>query len=145
MASVQAQQYPATEVAVAAAGRMATAMGGAAPVRITVPRAAERTTFFLIGVSYPTIEEHCSVRYRACWPPEEGPAYLRLERRGDWLTLLVSEDGKAWQRAQGPFSFRGFQIPQRLKIGVVAEATAEATFKAVFDNFKLTPLSGKSP
>jgi regulation of enolase protein 1 (concanavalin A-like superfamily) len=112
--------------------------------RVAVQNDDEGTSFFLIGVRYPTIPDHSLVRYRACWPPEGGPAYLRLERRGDWLTLKVSEDGKVWKRANGPFRFQGFQVPQRLRVGVVAETTGEATFKAVFDQFKLPPLDSKT-
>ena len=31
-------------------------------------------------------------------------------------------------------------MPRKVKVGVLAEATAPGTFKAVFDDFKLTPL-----
>jgi hypothetical protein len=115
---------------------------------VTLQRAAvqsddEWTAFFLVGARYPTIPDHLLVRYRACWPPDSEPAHLRLERRGDWLTLEVSEDGKAWKRARGPFCYNGFRAPRRLKVGVVAEATGEASFKATFDQFTLKPLGDK--
>jgi hypothetical protein len=36
------------------------------------------------------------------------------------------------------------KLPRKVKVGVVAEATVDAIFKAIFDEFKLTPLGGKS-
>jgi hypothetical protein len=66
------------------------------------------------------------------------PAYLRLERRGDLLRALWSRDGKKWLHVAEPPSVI---LPCRLKVGVFAKATAEAgLFKAVFDQFTLTPL-----
>jgi regulation of enolase protein 1 (concanavalin A-like superfamily) len=103
----------------------------------------EQRAFFHVTQVYPTTPNTCSFRVRACCPPPAKPAYLRLERRGDWLTLKVSEDDDKWQRADGPFRFRGFHVPHRLKVGMVAETAADATFQAVFDQFRLIPLGGK--
>ena len=53
------------------------------------------------------------------------------------LVAKCSQDGKTWGRLGNPVRL---ELLQKLKVGVVAEATAEGTFKVVFDNFKLTPL-----
>jgi regulation of enolase protein 1 (concanavalin A-like superfamily) len=37
-----------------------------------------------------------------------------------------------------------FVSSRKVKVGVVAEATAAGTFKAVFDQFKLAPLARKA-
>jgi regulation of enolase protein 1 (concanavalin A-like superfamily) len=72
-------------------------------------------------------------------PSWEKPATLRLERRGGTLRLSYREDRKEWT----PLSeSHQVTLPARLKVGVVAEGTGAATFKVVFDQFKLTPLSG---
>jgi hypothetical protein len=65
------------------------------------------------------------------------PVWLRLERRGNVARLSFAHDGKKWQQFKDP---QRIKLPRRLKVGIVAEATAEGTFKAVFDQFKLTPL-----
>jgi hypothetical protein len=69
------------------------------------------------------------------------PVWLRLERRGNVVRLAFSPDGKKWKALGEPLRI---DLPRKLKVGVVAEATAEATFKAVFDQFKLTPLGSKA-
>jgi regulation of enolase protein 1 (concanavalin A-like superfamily) len=63
--------------------------------------------------------------------------WIRLERRGDVLWLAFARDGKKWKRLGEPLRM---ELPHKLKVGVVAENTAEGTFKAVFDQFRLTPL-----
>src|SRR5262249_42478828 len=70
-----------------------------------------------------------------------GQAFLRIERRGDRLTYLVSQDGQKWTE---PFlwSIRfpdTVTMPRRVKVGVVVEATAPGAFKAEFDRFGLSP------
>jgi regulation of enolase protein 1 (concanavalin A-like superfamily) len=77
-------------------------------------------------------------------PPLKNPAYLRLERRGEDLTFLVSQDGEKWEpAAESSFKIpHTVTMPRTVKVGVVAEASARATFKAVFDQFRLTPLTG---
>jgi regulation of enolase protein 1 (concanavalin A-like superfamily) len=69
------------------------------------------------------------------------PVWLRLERRGNVVRLAFAPDGKTWQALQDPLRI---DLPPRVKVGVVAEARAEATFTAVFDKFKLTSLAGKT-
>jgi hypothetical protein len=77
----------------------------------------------------------------AAGPSVDKPAYLRLERRGNLLVMTFSEDGKKWS----PWESRpNCKFPRKVKVGVVAEATAPGTFKATFDHFKLTPLGGKT-
>jgi hypothetical protein len=86
-------------------------------------------------------------------PPVSVLAYhLRLRRRGDEVTLEFKEGELArgnwpggprplpWCRACGPVRL---PLPRKVKVGVVAEASAEGTFKAVFEQFKLTPLGGR--
>jgi regulation of enolase protein 1 (concanavalin A-like superfamily) len=73
-------------------------------------------------------------------PPLAKPAYLQLTRQDDLLRVAYSEDGKAWIYLRTRFVIK--PLPQGLKVGVVAEATAEGTFKAVFDQWKLSPLEG---
>jgi hypothetical protein len=65
-------------------------------------------------------------------------AYLRVERRGDTLRAASSEDGKKWTEV--PIAERGTKWPSKLKVGVIAEATAPGEFEPVFDQFKLSPL-----
>jgi regulation of enolase protein 1 (concanavalin A-like superfamily) len=67
-------------------------------------------------------------------PPLGKPAYLRLERWGNWLEGKCSSDGKKWTRS----GWRDQRLPRKLKVGVFAESTAEGTFKPTFDRFKLS-------
>jgi len=107
-------------------------------------------------------EMGCSSMMSFWGPPLETPAYLRLERRGSRLTTKVSQDGVRWESATFPSLLkllRSIKMPQKVKVGVVAEAigvlpdaSASGTYKAVFDQFKLTrlgpdgkPLGGTAP
>ena len=56
-------------------------------------------------------------------------------RNGAFVTAgdLDGRGWKTWEETDG-----GVQLPRKLKVGVFAEATAPGTFKAVFDQFKLT-------
>jgi regulation of enolase protein 1 (concanavalin A-like superfamily) len=65
---------------------------------------------------------------------------LRLERQGHTFTTKGDLDGqgwKTWEETEG-----GVRLPQTVKVGVFVEATASGSFKAVFDQFKVTPLAG---
>jgi hypothetical protein len=68
-------------------------------------------------------------------------AWLRLERRGHtFITqgdLLDGHGWMTWEETEG-----GVRLPKKVKVGVFAEATASGTYKAVFDQFRLTPLTG---
>jgi regulation of enolase protein 1 (concanavalin A-like superfamily) len=67
---------------------------------------------------------------------------LRLERRGQTVLMKASLDGQGWKTV-----FKGqrcFELPRKVKVGVMAESTARGTFKAIFDTFRLTPLGGKT-
>src|SRR5262245_39546641 len=70
--------------------------------------------------------------------------YLRLERRGQDLGMMVSQDGQEWQWVLKEKWFFWPWLPRKVQVGVFAEATAECTFQAVFDRFKLTPLGSKT-
>jgi hypothetical protein len=68
--------------------------------------------------------------------------YLCLERRGQTLVMKYSKDGKDWETwHEGGWAW---WLGRKVEVGVYAEAVAEGTFAAVFDEFKLTPL-GRRP
>jgi regulation of enolase protein 1 (concanavalin A-like superfamily) len=81
------------------------------------------------------------------WTPvRDDPAWLRLERRGNQLIMRASSDGEKWETSGQ--MFESCQLSPKLKVGVFALATdddlekvAQGTFKAVFDQFKLTPVA----
>src|SRR5262249_34987401 len=58
-------------------------------------------------------------------PPVGVPVWLRLERRGKVGKVAFSEDGKKWALLNVPLAIA---LPRKVKVGVVAEAAAEATF-----------------
>jgi hypothetical protein len=107
----------------------------------------QRTAEKIGGEAAPTLciaypENGDNMRVYADGPPLRGAAYLRVERRGGDLRFYSSRDGKEWAEAFHGEAGRPmrYKLPHRLKVGVVAEATAEGTFGAVFDRFKLTNL-----
>jgi hypothetical protein len=59
--------------------------------------------------------------------------YLRLAREGKQIQASVSSDGKEWQMLKPLES----QLPDRLKVGVVAINTSTEPFSATFSEFKL--------
>ncbi len=68
------------------------------------------------------------------------PAYLRLERQKGTLIASLSDDGTKWTVDPRLNRWKGeMNLPDSLKVGVVAGATAPGTFEAVFDQFELTP------
>jgi regulation of enolase protein 1 (concanavalin A-like superfamily) len=69
-------------------------------------------------------------------PPAERPVFYRLERRGKALQFSWNENGQHWLRLGEPV-LPGNR-PQKLKVGVFAEATAEGSFRPVFDKFQLS-------
>jgi hypothetical protein len=66
---------------------------------------------------------------------------LRLVRRGQVFLTQGDLDGRGWKTWDESDPFR---LPRRVKVGVFAEATGTGTFRAVFDQFKLTPVGGKA-
>jgi hypothetical protein len=68
--------------------------------------------------------------------------FLRLERLGHLILLKTSQDGKTWKTKLNSF-WMFFHLPDKLKVGVVAESTAEGVLQAEFDHFELTPLLGR--
>jgi regulation of enolase protein 1 (concanavalin A-like superfamily) len=66
----------------------------------------------------------------------DGPAYLRLERKGGRVWMACGRDGRTWSGVEP----EDVMLPRKVKVGVVVKAQDEASFKTVFDNFKLTPL-----
>ncbi len=78
------------------------------------------------------------------------PGFLRMERRLETTRegrryslyrMYYSADGKRWLPFQDGES--GSPLPDQVKVGVYAESTVPGTFKAEFDQWKLTPLGGK--
>src|SRR5262249_5191209 len=69
--------------------------------------------------------------------PIDKPAYLLVERRGEYLVLATSLGGKDWCLVD----LRRFTtLKRKVKAGVFAESTAPGPFKALFDKFRLTTL-----
>jgi hypothetical protein len=66
------------------------------------------------------------------------PRHLLIERREGAVLVRGSLDGKNWERA---VRLRR-KMPRVLKVGVVVWCNSPVTFKAVFDQFRLTPLGG---
>jgi regulation of enolase protein 1 (concanavalin A-like superfamily) len=71
-------------------------------------------------------------------PAEGEPAYLRLERQGNVLLFASSPDGRNWSPTDLGSSPLRFELPRTLKVGVIADATGEGSFKAQFSEFKLS-------
>lgn len=72
--------------------------------------------------------------------------YLRLQRRDQRLLMKTSLDGKVWDSTVDEDGY--LDLPRKLSVGVVASATAEGKFEAVFDQFVLTvlpPRQGQPP
>jgi regulation of enolase protein 1 (concanavalin A-like superfamily) len=77
-----------------------------------------------------------------CWvhrlkpaPTSQRSMYLCLARRRDTWRMSYSEDHKKWTDLDTQWKVK---LPRKLKVGVLAAATAEGAFKAVFDNFMLS-------
>jgi regulation of enolase protein 1 (concanavalin A-like superfamily) len=68
------------------------------------------------------------------------PRHLLIERREGAVLVRGSLDGKSWERA---VRLRR-KMPRVLKVGVMVMCNSPVTIKAVFDQFKLTPLGGKT-
>jgi regulation of enolase protein 1 (concanavalin A-like superfamily) len=64
----------------------------------------------------------------------ERPGYVRLARRKDQVRASYSEDGEKWTLLLPA----GWKLPEKVRIGVVAEMTDSGEFKPVFDMFKLS-------
>lgn len=67
-----------------------------------------------------------------------GPRTLRLERRGEWVSMSVAKPGEALRPAGGAFKFR-LQDPVLIGLGVCAH-NDEVTETARFSNVKLEEL-----
>jgi regulation of enolase protein 1 (concanavalin A-like superfamily) len=103
---------------------------------MTVQRVNDPSESFWFGV-YPDVMDR-SVES----PGRLGPAgFVRIRRRGQDFKLECSPDGKKWAACACEVLV---PLPRKLKVGVLAEATADGTFKAEFDQFKLTPLGDKT-
>ena len=62
-----------------------------------------------------------------------GTPYLRLARKGNQILASVSDDGKEWE----PLDPIESQLPDRVKVGVVAINTSNEPFSVTFSEFKL--------
>lgn len=73
------------------------------------------------------------------YPVGRRPRHLMVERKGARVATRESSDGKRWEEDDKSW-LEVKQLPQRLKVGVVAEAEGEDSpaFTAVFDELKFT-------
>jgi regulation of enolase protein 1 (concanavalin A-like superfamily) len=62
-----------------------------------------------------------------------GPAVLRLERRGNQVTALVSTNGAEWRK----FPPRTINFPAKLKLGVAAVSSSSQPFIVTMENFRV--------
>ena len=62
-----------------------------------------------------------------------GTTYLRLARKGNQILASVSSDGKEWQ----PLDPIESQLPDRVKVGLVAINASNEPFSVTFSEFKL--------
>ena len=73
-------------------------------------------------------------------PDPKLAAYLRFERRGDRFAVKTSHDGKKWVANMfrvGLSRLDTLAMPNRIKVGVMAESNAPGVFRPVFDHFEL--------
>jgi regulation of enolase protein 1 (concanavalin A-like superfamily) len=64
------------------------------------------------------------------------PTYLRFERRGNRLTVAYSVGVEQWL----PLRSMQVTLSRKVKVGVEAFAAGQGTFRAWFDQFRLTPV-----
>lgn len=69
------------------------------------------------------------------WVPNEEHIYLRFERQANCIRIVISPDGKTWDRHQ---SWETMNLPNSFKVGLAAYSTSSEPFKVRFDQFKLT-------
>lgn len=67
--------------------------------------------------------------------PQEGPVWLRLERRGQKVSGAVSTDGAKWTELRPKTIPESW--PQDLKVGVVAISTSKAEFNPRFSGLQV--------
>lgn len=96
---------------------------------------------FWLGWSVSTREQSGDISRANRGVPPEQVAFLRMERRGDTFLFKFSHDGQRWEAVGNPVRRK---LPRSLKLGVVAVAWGEETFKPWFDQLKLTPPGGKT-
>jgi regulation of enolase protein 1 (concanavalin A-like superfamily) len=63
----------------------------------------------------------------------EGPAVLRLERKGDQISARVSVDGTNWRA----FPPRTVKFPAKVKVGVAAISSSRERFIVTLENFRV--------
>jgi RNA polymerase sigma factor (sigma-70 family) len=66
-------------------------------------------------------------------PLPDGSAVLRLERKGDLITGLISIDGTDWRA----FPPRTIKFPAKLKLGVAAISSSGEPFVVTLENFRV--------
>jgi regulation of enolase protein 1 (concanavalin A-like superfamily) len=97
-----------------------------------------RTAFIRKGKHFNTVElAQCSESgTRGNRNPRFGPdtTYLRLARKGSQILASVRSDGQEWERPLGPIES---QLPDRVKVGVVAYNAGDEPFSVTFSEFKL--------
>ncbi len=70
-------------------------------------------------------------------PIPDEPAYLRLERKGDWITFSVAEDAKGTKWVE--IHEVKVALPKRLLVGVLAINTTKKELVAKLEGLELTP------
>lgn len=68
------------------------------------------------------------------WVPNEEHIYLCFERQGNSIRIVISPDGKRWDRHQ---AWESKNLPRKFKVGFAAYSTSTEPFKVRFDQFKL--------
>lgn len=67
----------------------------------------------------------------------KSPEWLRIEKRGDYVAMLISADGQAWRPAGGSFRLR---LPDPFYVGLGVCAHDDAALEtAVFSEVQLSP------
>lgn len=77
------------------------------------------------------------------WPrgTELKQFYLRMERRGDSISLRVNTDDRGWKHGSTVIGIP--HLPAKLKVGLAAYSTSTEPFKPTFDEFKLIRIPKK--
>jgi regulation of enolase protein 1 (concanavalin A-like superfamily) len=89
-----------------------------------------------------TIEMELEPPWKQDHRANEERIYLRLDRRGDFLSEAISLDGKTWTSHIKMENF--LKLPKKVKVGLAAYSTSTESFKCRFDQLKLTKGRKKS-
>ena len=69
----------------------------------------------------------------------EVPTWVQVDRRGECLTVAISEDGIKWEWVRSPRNCIRFgDLSKAVRVGVIAETTVPCAFEPWFDRWKLS-------